>query len=205
MENYKPNSHRSKEEGRGSEKEAPKFNKVISGTAKTKKKSGARKLTDTIISEDVSNVKTYVVSDVLIPAAKKLISDIVSDGIEMLLYGTTRGSKRSSRSAYVSYDRFAHPDRDRRRDDRRRDEPRSRFDFDELIFETRGEAEIVLSQMDDAIERYGLITVAGMYDLAGVTEPYTANRYGWTNIRNAEVQRVRNGYIIKLPRPIVID
>lgn len=201
MENYKPNSHRSKEKQRESGGERQKLEKVVSGTAKVKKRSGTRKFTDVFISEDASNVKTYIISDVLVPAAKKLISDIVRDGIEMILYGSTGGnSRRSSRTPYVSYDRFSD-----RRDDRRRDEPRVRFDYNDIVFETRGEAEMVRSQMDDVIERYGFVTVADMYDLAGLTEPYTANKYGWTNIRNAEPVRVRDGYILKLPRAVPID
>ena len=195
---YKPNSHRSKEEQQKKERE--KLEKVVSGTAKIKKKSGTRKLADTLISEDASTVKTYIVSDVLIPAAKKLISDIVRDGIEMLLYGTTGSGKRSSKSAYVAYDRFSD-----RRDDRYRSEPRARFDYNDIIFETRGEAEIVRSQMDEVIDRYGFVTVADMYDLAGLTEPYTANKYGWTSIRSAEVVRARDGYVLKLPRAVPID
>ena len=42
-------------------------------------------------------------------------------------------------------------------------------------------------------------------DLVGVTGNYTDNKYGWTNIRNAEVVRVRDGYRIKLPRALPID
>jgi hypothetical protein len=202
MENYKPNSHRSKAEQRSSNEERQKLEKVVSGTAKVKKKGATRKFTDVFISEDASNVKTYIISDVLVPAAKKLVSDIVRDGIEMLLYGSTGGSsKRSSRTPYVSYDRFS----DRRDDRRYSSEPRARFDYNDIVFETRGEAEIVRSQMDDVIDRYGFVTVADMYDLAGLTEPYTSNKYGWTNIRNAEPIRVRDGYILKLPRPVPID
>ena len=80
MENYKPNSHKSKEEQKKTS-EKKKLDKVISGTAKVKKKSKTGKFADMFISEDARNVKSYIVSDVLIPAAKKLISDIVKDGI----------------------------------------------------------------------------------------------------------------------------
>ena len=96
MENYKPNSHRSKEENKSSE-ERKKIDKVVQGTAKLKKKSATRKFTDVFISEDAANVKNYILTDVLIPAAKKLISDIVRDGIDMVLYGGSGGSRRGAR------------------------------------------------------------------------------------------------------------
>ena len=206
MDNYnpKPNSHKYKAEQQSSVKEREKMQKVVKGTAKVKKKSAANKLTDVFIAEDASNVKSYIFTDVLVPAAKKLISDIVRDGIEMLLYGGTGRSGRdshSSRPSYVQYSKYS----DRRDDRRYVPDVRNRFDFGDIIFETRGEAEAVREQMDDVIDRYGFVTVADMYDMAGLTEPYTANKYGWTNIRTAEAVRMRDGYILKLPKPMPID
>ena len=69
----------------------------------------------------------------------------------------------------------------------------------------RVEAEEVRRQMLDVIARYGFVTVADMYDMAGLTPPYTANSYGWVNIRTAEPVRVRDGYILRLPKASPID
>ena len=56
------------------------------------------------------------------------------------------------------------------------------------------------------MEAYGLVRVADFYDLVGVTGNYTDNKYGWTNIRSAEIVRLRDGgYVIKLPRAMQID
>ena len=85
MSEYKSNSHRSKNENRDNKK----VEKIVSGKARVKKKSGISKLKDNLISEDVDNVKSYAITDVLIPAAKKAISDIVTNGIDMILYGET--------------------------------------------------------------------------------------------------------------------
>ena len=198
MQDYKPNSHRFKEDSKESAEEK-KIEKVVRGTAKVKQKSELRKFTDVFISDDASNVKSYILSDVLVPAVKKLVSDIVKDGIEMILYGGTgrSGSSRSSNVSYISYDRFSD-----RRDGRGPNNirVRDRFDYGDIIFENRGEAEAVRDQMDDVIARYGFVTVADMYDMADLTAPYTANKYGWSNIRNAEVVRVRDGYVLKLPK-----
>ena len=73
------------------------------------------------------------------------------------------------------------------------------------FFDTRGEAEEVLSRLDELIEMYGLVRVADLYDLVGITGDYTDNKYGWKNIRNARVERTRDGYAIKLPRALLID
>ena len=93
MEEYKPNSHKSKEEQKDLVPEK-RVEKVISGTVKPKKKSEMQKFADVFISEDVNNVKSYIVMDVLVPAIKKAISDIVTNGIDMILYGEAGSRKR---------------------------------------------------------------------------------------------------------------
>ena len=73
------------------------------------------------------------------------------------------------------------------------------------MLETRGEAEDVLSRMDELIDTYGVVSVADLYDLVGISCNYTDNKYGWTNLRNAEPVRVRDGYMLKLPKALPID
>ena len=204
MNDFKPNSHRYKEEQKEAAAERKKkVEKVVTGTVKVKKKNELRKLSDIFISEDAANVKSYVFMDVLVPAIKKAISDIVTDGIDMILYGGSgRSKKRSSGSgaSYVSYNRYA--DRDRR-DERYRDTNlgvTSRYSFNDITLDNKGEAEDVLDRMFELIDAYGMVTVADLYDLLGITGNYTDNKYGWTNLRSAEVIRVRDGYMLKLPK-----
>lgn len=39
-----------------------------------------------------------------------------------------------------------------------------------------------------------------MYDLCGMTCNYTDNKYGWKSLARADISRVRDGYMIKLPK-----
>lgn len=202
MSEYKPNSHKYKD-SQSTSVEKKKVEKVVTGKVKTRKKSEISKFADVFISEDASNVKSYILADVLVPAVKKLISDIVKDGVEMILYGNN-GRRSESRSSYVSYRNYSDRDRDNR-DDRYSRRTRSAYDHDDVVLESRGEAEEVLTRMDELIATYGFVSVADMYDLVGKTCNYTDNKYGWTNIRNAEPVRVRDGYILKLPKALPID
>lgn len=195
--NLKPNSHKAKAEQRERQQ------KIVNGPVKVRKKSGLTKFSDVFIAEDAGNVKSYIFSDVLIPAVKKLISDIVKDGVEMFLYGGTGGRDKSKgyKGSYVSYDKYADP-RDRR------PAPRSRgvYDYDDIVLERRGEAEAVLDQLYNILETYNIVRVADLYDLVGISGRYTDNDYGWTNLRNAEVVRLRDGgYTIRLPRALPLD
>lgn len=195
MEEYKSNSHKSREE--------KKVEKIVSGAVKSKKKSELQKIADIFISEDISNVKSYIFMDVMIPAVKKAISDIVTNGIDMMLYGDSGRSKKGSAASKISYRSYY--DRANDRKERGSSGVRRGYDYDDVVLDNRGEAEEVLSRMDELIAAYGLVSVADLYDLVGITGDYTDNKYGWTDIRNASVVRVKNGYMIKMPKALPLN
>ena len=192
---YKSNSHKSKEEKR--------VRQVANGRVRTKKKNAASKFADVFISEDIANVKSYVLMDVLVPSIKKAIVDIVVDGINMIAYGDAGRGKNRPGSTKVSYRSYY----DDRREDRfsTRVKPRNVFDGDEIIFDTRGDAEAALVELDGILARYGFVTVSDLYDTARLTAPYTACDYGWTNLRSAKVVRVRDGYVLDMPKATPLD
>lgn len=201
MEDYKPNSHRYKEEQKEKVTEK-KVEKVVTGTVIAKKKSSARKFVDEFISEDAKNIKSFVFGEVLIPAVKKAISDIVTNGIDMILYGGSKPGTKRSISDRVSYRNYYD------RDSRGPSTPRasySTYSYNDIILSSRGEAEDVLDRLEEILDTYKVASVADYYDLVGIAGSYTDNSYGWTSIRNAEIVRVRDGYMIKMPRAVPID
>lgn len=203
MEDYKPNSNKFKEEQKQRESDK-KIEKVVTGKVITRKKSKVSRFLGEFISEDARSVKSYVLGEVLIPAIKKAISDIVTDGIDIILYGESRGNHKRSTADRVSYRNYYDTNRRTSMNERQALAAGS-YSYDDIILNTRGEAEDVLARMDELMETYGLVRVADLYDLVGITGNYTDNKYGWTNIRNAEVIRVRDGYMIKMPRAVPID
>lgn len=195
MEDYKPNSYKSKKE-MGEKKE---IKKVTHGVAKVKKKSGLTKFTDIFIQDDIENVKSFIITDVLIPTGKKLISDIVNS----ILYpggGGNRNNSPASKVHYTSYNSISNNSAPRHSNG-----PRRTYDYDDLVFPTRADAEVVLMGMDEILNQYTVVSVADFYDLAGATGSYTDNKYGWSDIRSAHIERVRDGYIVRLPRAMPID
>lgn len=203
---YTPNSHRYKEEQKQKQNDI-KIEKVVTGNVTTRKKSSIRKFTEEFISEDAKNVKSYIFGDVLIPAIKKAIVDTVTDSIQMIFYGESRRGTKRSTSDRVSYRNYYDNDRPYVRDSR--PYTQQALSYDDVIIPSRGEAEEVLRRMDEIMDMYGLVRVADLYDLVGITANPIDNKYGWTNIRNANIERVRTndgyGYVINLPRAIQID
>ena len=207
--NYKSNSNKSKAEEVKTEER--RVEKVVTGKVLTRKKSGFSKFTEEFISDDAKNIKTYVFGEVLIPAIKKAISDIVTDGIDMILYGGNGGQGRNRRSSAdkISYKNY-YDDRSRggiggRQPERQSTGYNNQYSYDDIILNSRGEAEDVLARMDELMDSYGLVRVADLKDLVGITGNYTDNKWGWTSIRNAEIIHTRDGWVIKMPRAVAID
>ena len=198
MEEYKSNSHKAREQKNEPVAEK-KVEKIISGSTKKKKKSGLQKITNVLVPEDVDDVKSYIFEDIVVPAVK----DIILDAVRAFLgvNGNSRG--KSSSASKVSYRKY-YDDRERR-DSGSGNRTRSGYEYDDIILDNRGEAEDVLSRMDELIATYGVVSVADFYDLVGITGNYTDNKYGWSDIRNASVVRVRDGYMIKLPKVLPLN
>lgn len=182
---------------------AKKVESVVSDSVVVQKKKTVSK--ESFIVEDAKNVGSYILTDVLLPAAKKAIRDIVTDGIEMLLYGSTRSRNDSGRrgAAYVSYDRFS---QDRPNDYSYRSSPKV-YTYNNLSFASRVDAEAVLESMREQLRRYGMCSVADMCGLANVDCEWTDNKFGWTSLKTAEIIRDRygDGWIIKLPKAMPLD
>ena len=177
--------------------------------AKVKKKSFGKKLAGSIVSEESSKsgVMDYILYDVLIPAAKSTISDMVTGGIEMLLFGEKRSSNsRVSRNRGTSYVNYNGYSRDNVRRDRPRRETRARFWNDDIFFNTRGEGERVIDSMIDMADQFEYVSVADLYSLVGVDSQHTDNNYGWTlnMVTKATIERTRDGYVLDIPQPIDI-
>ena len=207
MQEVKPNSHRYKEEQIVEAAERKKVDKVVTGAVKTKKKSEARQAFDTFVNEDLTNIKSYIVKDVIIPTIKNTIWDAFTNSLDMILFGGKGGNRsrpsNSSRSVpYVNYNK-ASSNRDNRNSS---NSSQNRFNLDEIVLNSRGDAEAVLDSMRAIIREYdGLVTVGDLYDLLGETSDYTARNWGWMNLNNAEPVHTRDGWILKLPRPVPIE
>ena len=178
----------------------PKVEKVISGEATTRKRSGIAKMSDVFIAEDVQTVKNHIFIDVVVPAIKNVIADIVTSGIQMILYGDTVRPNKAPGTRYnygSCYNSLNQP------------KPASSsnysgYGYDDPVVGSRGDAERILQEMAEIIQEYNSASIADLYDLCGITGRPTDMNYGWTELGGARSVRVPEGYLIQMPRPTCI-
>lgn len=186
-----------------------KFSKVTHSKVSVKKKSTSKKLADIFIAGDIEQVKHSLVNDMLIPAAKNLVSSMVSTAINMLLFnnrgpvnngyyqpGTYYQPPRYSQPSYSAYysqnNQYQQP-------------PAPGYSqSQEVTFASRVDAEEVLSQMNGALATYSQVSVADFYDLVGITTNYTDYSYGWYNLNGTTINPVPGGFVIHFPKAIAL-
>lgn len=191
MDEYKSNSNKTKPAER-----EKRVEKAVSGKVKRGEKSEWQKVWDLFIVEDAQSVWSTILKEVIVPGIKKVFIDMVTNGLSMRLYGGTAKSSGAPNASRVSYSAYYNDGRSVRRED----QPAGKLNYDNIVLESKGEAEEVLNQMFGCLEKYGNVSVVDLYDLLGIDGDYTETKYGWTNLQNAYVARDRDGYRLKLPK-----
>lgn len=183
----------------GREKIAPVIDrsKVVS----TKKPLG-KKISETFMTEDAKDVKTWLLMDVLIPGIKSTILDILS----MMFFGETnyRGSSRkSSSSGRVDYrSKYQSPsERTTRRRRNERYDSDDQVDFRNIIIRNREDAEDIVEEMRKRIRDTNSVSIADLLDLIDVPGRYTDNNWGWDDEMDVGIRRVSSGYLIDVTEP----
>lgn len=216
MEDYRANSHKAKAEAAAATTQQPpekKNEKVAKGSVAIKKKSPVAKFAETFIQEDAKTMKGYLLDEVVIPAVKTTISDVVRNMLDMMFWGKSgrprTGYTNASRVQYTSYSR-QQTVQARQLQTQPQTQSRTKvYDFDDIIFNDRQDAIDVRDKMREQLGVYLMVSVADLKDFAGV-EPkymkYTDNKYGWTDLSMAEVVHVAGGgWRIDLPKAIVLE
>jgi len=167
--------------------------RIVHGKILRKKKAGT-------LGGDVGVILGSIFEEIILPALKTLISDAITSGIDMALFGESRSRKRTSNptGSRVSYQNFY---QNIASGTNKRRPARSSAKFEPIIFENGGEAKDVLSAMIDILSEYPHVTVADLNELAGLDGAHTDNKYGWDNLSEGRVRRTTAGYLLELPEP----
>lgn len=178
------------------EKKREKKEKVISGTVKKRDAGIAGKIQKTMNMPDSKTFKNYVVDDVLIPSIRDAIRTVLSSAVDALFGGGERSSKRSStRASWTTYSKS------KTRETKPIPPWEREFEYDEVILDSRADAEKTIDALQDIIDEYGMASVADLYDIVGMdNDNWSLNDYGWTNVRSARVQYTRDGFWIRMPK-----
>lgn len=189
----------------------PKFDRASRAKIIRKKSTITQSIAKAFVGDGKNGVGSYILYDVLVPAFKSLITDAVTSGVEMLVYGEAKGRTRGRDRGgpkvinYGSFSKRSRDDDDDRRE-RRRPTYDDKFNLDEIYFDDHSDAEDVLDELAERLEEYNEVSVADFFDLAGIDgATHAHDKFGWKSLKRARLTHTRHGYVILFPDPIELD
>lgn len=201
--NYPANSKIAKAQSKAEQTDQPEkkpVERIVNSPIERRRRGMGSKILKTFLVEDSDSILQYIVMDVLIPAAKNTISDVVTQAIQQAFWGG-KGNTAGGRPGYTSYSKVSTPGRVESSVTRTplSHQARATHNFSDVILKSRGEAEDVIDGLRTLIDQYGMASVSDLYDMLGLTGDFTDAKWGWTDLRNAAIRPVRGGYLLDLP------
>lgn len=211
------NADKAKKDAKGSpEKSQPvtapvkkEIKKVVTGDAVVKQKSLGTKFKDVFFGGDFKATMRYVAADVVLPAIRDIIVNTTTEGIKRAVYGENNmrrsGGMMSNYRPKTNYSSISSPFRPDPRgnvfmpDQAPRRVMSARKEMNDVIVASRSDAEHILERMLDCIDQYESVTLADLYAMLGMPSSHVDNKWGWTYIKDAQIQQVQEGYSIRLP------
>lgn len=183
-------------------KTKPAVERVVKTPARIDKGSLGKQALQALFAEDIKEVANYLLWDIALPSVKNAVSDIFTSGIDRLLFGGDGGPQRSrSNKTYTSYSNRTYGRRETPTERTYTQRDRREHNLESIIFATRSEAEDVLNHLISICDQYDVATVGDLYGMAGISQSYTDENWGWRDLRSGRAVRSRNGYILDLPKP----
>lgn len=161
---------------------------VTTGGVKKRKNAG--------VANYIRDIGNALFNELFVPSLKTITKDFFIEGIRMLFEGNSPQPK--AKGTHRSYNMLYRGNQNRGRVS----VARTREVFDDLYFDRREDAELVLGRMMELIAEYGWATMGDLYTLAGLSTNFTHENYGWEDLRRCRVHYTTDGYLIDFPDPV---
>lgn len=195
-------------------KEKTPVEKVVSGSVKVKKKPFGQKFRETFLATDGKQVRDYIINDVLLPSARDLLFDMINKGVGRLMYGErgripgggTFGGVKTPYATPVNrmfgmggVQTFSPGQRMFQAPGLQPASP------DDFLLPSREDAEVIIEAVNDRLQAYGTVSVYELKKMLGLSTNHAENKWGWDNLRGARIDPTRDGWIMVLPTPSVLQ
>ncbi len=188
------------------ETERKKVDKIVAGPVVRRKTPVGKKLKEALLGGADRSLGEFILQDVIVPNIRDMIFEANQRGMERLLYPGEEGrpyrrARHGDPRGRTNYNGISHgrgrPDEARQLSRR----ARATHDFGEIVYATRPEAEAVLEGLFALLDEYEVATVADLLEMSDTSSQFTDRNWGWTDLRGSDIRRVRDGWLLDLPRP----
>lgn len=76
--------------------------------------------------------------------------------------------------------------------------------YRDLTLPTMEGAELLYANMIQLMNKYRVVTVADLWEMAGLTPEPSMNHYGWRSLENAQITTSPEGYVLRMQPPTLV-
>lgn len=190
--------------------EEPRIKPVTSQQTSLKKKPWYKRAGESIFFEDTSTIGGYILRDVVIPAIRDTIYDMVTGGLSMALYSTPKASKAARRNgggSIVNYGGYYSGDRTKPKQQERVDKYRTQLDIYNILLEDDPDSGrradqvgyAAMEEIQECVNRYGFVTIQDLAVALNIGNiPSTMAAWGWTDVSAARVELDRGNWYFRI-------
>lgn len=200
--------------------EQEEHSKVIKGNVKVEKPKLSKRLVNFLLSDKLDSIGNYLAQCILGPSLKDLVFKLGMGALQMGLYGGNIAGMPNNSGTYIpgygyqtarrdpvpyntmanpGYMGYGYPAQPAPAPYM----PGNRVSINDISFDTKDDAHLVLDRMRREISRYGKVKLADFYTYSGVTgqeSNWTLQGSGWYDIGNAvPIMRTDGRWIIDFP------
>ena len=181
---------------------------VVSGAVQVQRPA-TRRFFDFLFAESPKVLAKKIGRDIVVPRLKASFEEAANGFLGGMLWGD--GANRPMnhmvrgtvlRGGGVNYAHISDPANALTQ--ARQATVQSSGNYQDIVVPTQQFAEVLLANMYDLLNQYRVVAVADLYELAAITPAPSDNAYGWTSLDTARISKVRDGYLLELPRPTLI-
>lgn len=195
-----------------SKPEAPKkdIKPVVTGATQVKRPA-SRRFFDFLFAESPKQLGSKIGRDVIVPRIKAGFEEAANSFLSGMLWGDSANRPVSNivrgtvlRGGGINYNGISVSGNSPMTQALAASQTRSTGNYQDLVVPTQQQAELLLANMYELLNQYRIVAVADLYELANITPSPSDNAYGWTTLDGARISKVREGYLLELPRPSLI-
>jgi hypothetical protein len=182
---------------------------VVSG-AKKVKRPATRRFMDYLIAESPKAIAKKVLDEVVVPRVKAGIEQAFNEFLSGMLWNNSMNRPPSNlvsgpmlRGGGVNYNVIS-SQQSSLQQARQATVSQSSGNYQDLVLPNQEYAETLLANLIELMNTYRVVAVADLYELAGQTPAISDNSYGWMSLDTARISKVREGFLLELPRPSLI-
>lgn len=182
---------------------------VVSG-AKKVQRPASKRFFDYLFAESPKDLARKVGRDVVVPRVKAGFEQAFNEFLSGMLWGNGMARPPSNlvsgavmRAGGINYQGIS-SQANSMTQARQAITNQSSGNYQDLILPSQEYAEVLLANLIDLLNQYRVVAVADLYELAGQSPAISDNSYGWTSLDTARISKVRDGFLLELPRPSLI-